>query len=108
MEENSTQQVSISVKKHVVVFGKHDYIVNNVKTLLNKADYSSEGFVNLHEVMDYMKSNPLDAVLIGGGVDPHDRIKVQNLVKSEFPHVKVVEHYGGPATIISELKLVMV
>ncbi|MBX7051545.1 MAG: hypothetical protein K1X54_05885 [Flavobacteriales bacterium] len=103
MEENNVQPVSISVKKHIVIFGKHEYILRNVQTLLDKADFTSEGFVQLPEILDYIKMNPLDAVLIGGGVDPHDRLKVQDLIRSHFPHVKVVEHYGGPATIIPEL-----
>lgn len=107
MEENNAQPVSISVKKHIVIFGKHDYILRNVQSLLDKADFTSEGFVLLPEILDYIKMNPLDAVLIGGGVDPHDRLKVQELIKKEFPHVKVVEHYGGPATIIPELNQVL-
>jgi hypothetical protein len=48
--------------------------------------------------------NPLDAVLIGGGVDPHDRLKIQELVKADVPHVKVIEHFGGPATILNEIR----
>ncbi len=108
MEENNAQPISISVKKHTVIYGKHDYIVRNVQTLLERADYSSEGFINLPEILDYIKMNPLDAIIIGGGVDPHDRIKVQELIKSDFPHVKMVEHYGGPATIIPELKQALI
>lgn len=105
MEENIKEKpVSISVKKHIVVYGKHDYILTNVQNLLSKEDFTSAGFTLLAEALDYIRMNPLDAILIGGGVDPHDRIEIQKLVLGGFQHVKVIEHFGGPATIIPEVK----
>jgi DNA-binding NtrC family response regulator len=105
MEENIQESpVTISVKKHIVVFGKHDYILKNVEDLLAKADFTTSGFTALPDALDYIKMNPLDAVFIGGGVDPHDRMEIQKLVSTDFPHVKMIEHFGGPATIITEVK----
>jgi hypothetical protein len=107
--ENPNQEIApvISTKKHVVVYGKHEYILNNVQNLINKADMTSAGFTSLDETLDYMRMNPLDAILIGGGVEPQDRSKILEVVKVDVPHVKVVEHYGGPATILSELRSVL-
>jgi hypothetical protein len=108
MEDTNKEIVpEVSVKKHVVVYGKHDYILNNVQNLINKADMTSSGFTSLEETLDYMRMNPLDAVLIGGGVDPHDRTKIKEVVKTDVPHVKVIEHYGGPATILSEIRIAL-
>ncbi len=108
MEENSvTEPIAISAKKHIVVYGKHDYIVDNIKGLIEKADYSASGFSVLAETLDYLRMSPFDAVVIGGGVDPHDRIAIQNLVETDFKHAKVIEHFGGPATIINELTLAL-
>lgn len=106
MEENIQENTtpSVSVKKHVIVYGKHDYIVKNVLDLLVKAEYSADGYVSLEETLDHIRMRSFDAVLIGGGVDPHDRIQVKNLVGSDFKHAKVIEHYGGPATILSEIR----
>jgi hypothetical protein len=105
MEENIQENpVSISIKQHIVVYGKHEYILKNVQDLLTKAEFTSAGFTVLPEALDYMKMNPLDAVLIGGGVDPHDKMEIQKLVKTDLPHVKIIEHFGGPATIIPEVK----
>ena len=56
------------------------------------------------EVLDYIRMNPLDGVLMGGGVDPHDRMEIKSLVAKDFPNAKVIEHFGGPATIITEVK----
>ncbi len=105
MEENfQDQHVSISVKKHVVVYGKHDYIIQNVQDLLTRGDFTSAGFTVLPEAIDYIRMNPLDVIIIGGGVDPRDRAEIQKLVSSELSHVKIIEHFGGPATIINEVK----
>jgi hypothetical protein len=107
MEENLQESpTSISIKKHIVVYGKHDYIVKNTLDLLTKADYSSAGFTLLIEAIDYLRMNSFDGVLMGGGVDPHDRMQIKNLLTTEFPHARIVEHFGGPATIISEVKSV--
>lgn len=105
MEEKTiTESTSVAVKKHIVVYGKHDYIVQNIKNLIENADYTAIGFSVLAETMDYLRMNPFDAVVIGGGVDPHDRMEIQQLIDTDFKHTKVVEHYGGPATVINELK----
>jgi len=112
MEEKSiTETIIISEKKHIVVYGKHGYIVDNITgyivdnitNLIEKAEYTATGFSLLAETMDYLRMNPFDAIVIGGGVDPHDRIAIQNLINSDFKHAKVIEHYGGPATVITEL-----
>ena len=40
----------------------------------------------------------------GGGVDPHDRIKIQNSIKEWTLTTRVVEHFGGPATVLQEVR----
>jgi len=89
--------------KRIMVMGNHDYIVKNAETLLQRAGYETTGYTEAEEALDYIRYNPLDAVLIGGGVDPHVRMKITSLVSVEFPHIKVVEHFGGPATILTEV-----
>ncbi|MFN0030696.1 MAG: hypothetical protein ACKVOR_00905 [Flavobacteriales bacterium] len=110
MEENKQEITppTLTVKKHIVVYGKHDYIIKNVIDLLLRADYNATGYIRLEEVLDHMRLSSFDAVLIGGGVDPHDRLEIKTLVNNEYRHARVIEHYGGPATIIQEIKSVLV
>ena len=109
MEEKFQENIqpTISVKKQVVVYGKHEYIVKNVLDLLARADYAGTGYTNLEETLDHIRLSSFDAIIIGGGVDPHDRQQVKDLVNKDYKHAKIVEHYGGPATIIPELKSVL-
>lgn len=106
MEENQNEipQPQISVKKSIVVYGKHEYVVKNVLDLLARAEYNGTGYVRLEEVLDHIRLSSFDAVFIGGGVDPHDRLQIKELLSKEYKHAKIIEHYGGPATIIPEVK----
>jgi hypothetical protein len=103
-DQNFDKQVTMTIKKHVVVYGKHEYILTNVQNLLDKAGFTSVGFTVLAETLDYIRMNPLDAVLIGGGVEPIDRARIKDLIREDFAHAKVIEHFGGPATILNEVK----
>lgn len=94
-------------KKQILIYGKHEYILSNVRSLLERSGYEALGFLILEELLDYMRMYSLDAVLIGGGVDPQDRRKITELVRSDLHHVKIIEHYGGPATILTELKIAL-
>lgn len=91
-------------KKKILVFGKHEYILENVEGILQRAGFETHGFLEVEEASSYVNMNAIDAVLIGGGVDPHDRMAIKELIAQKFPTIAVVEHFGGPATIVSELK----
>ncbi len=94
----------VAKPKRVLVVGNHDYILRNVESLLQKAGFETAGHTEEEQALDYIRYNPLDAVLIGGGVDPHVRLKISQLVKADFPSVKLIEHFGGPATILTEVQ----
>ncbi|MFN8699071.1 MAG: hypothetical protein ACK5XQ_07075 [Flavobacteriales bacterium] len=94
----------VAKTRRVLVVGNHDYILRNVESLLQKAGFETAGHTEEEQALDYIRYNPLDAVLIGGGVDPHVRLKISQLVKSDFPSVKLIEHFGGPATILTEVQ----
>ena len=89
---------------HALVFGKHEYIVSNVKTQLEKAEFRCSGSVVLAQALEYLKANSPQLLVIGGGVDPHDRIKIQDCIKALSLPTQIVEHFGGPATVLNEVR----
>ncbi|MFZ4784745.1 MAG: hypothetical protein ACOYLH_04650 [Flavobacteriales bacterium] len=111
MEEPIQDQPAVQTDgitpKNILVFGKHDYIVENAQNLLNKGGYSTAGFIVVAEAIEYLKNNSVDAVFIGGGIDPHDRIAIKAIIDTEKTHVKLVDHFGGPATILSEVEVAL-
>lgn len=92
----------------VLVFGKHDYIVSNVKTQLEKAEFVCSGSIVLAQALEFIKNNQPQLVVMGGGVDPHDRIKIQDSIKAWSLSTRVVEHFGGPATVLADVRGAMV
>ena len=109
MELNLAEAAMVNTDTlHVLVFGKHDYIVKNVSTQLEKAEFKCSGSVVLTQALEYIKSNQPHLVVIGGGVDPHDRIKIAVEIKASSPETKLVEHFGGPATVLEEVRSALV
>jgi hypothetical protein len=105
MELHLTETAPVQVETvHALVFGKHEYIVSNVKSQLEKAEFTCAGSVVLSQALEYIKINQPQLIVIGGGVDPHDRIKIQNGIRELSLTTRVVEHFGGPATVLSEVR----
>lgn len=105
MELNLTETAMVNADTlHVLVFGKHDYIVKNVSTQLEKAEFKCSGSVVLLQALDYIKTNQPQLVVIGGGVDPHDRIKIAAAINTSSPETRMVEHFGGPATVLKDVQ----
>lgn len=89
---------------HALVFGKHEYIVSNVKSQLERAEFKCSGSVVLSQALEYLKASHPQLIVIGGGVDPHDRIKIQKFIRECSLTTRIVEHFGGPATVLSEVR----
>ena len=105
MELNLIESPQVQVEMvHALVFGKHEYIVTNVKAQLEKAEFKCSGSVVLDHALEYLKTNHPQLIVIGGGVDPHDRIKIQSSIKSWSLTTRIVEHFGGPATVLNEVR----
>lgn len=104
IQDQSAVQTENVAPKTILVFGKHDYIVENAQNLLTKGGYTTVGFIAVAEAIEYLKNNAVDAVFMGGGVDPHDRLAIKAIIDTEKTHVKLVDHFGGPATILSEVE----
>jgi DNA-binding NarL/FixJ family response regulator len=89
--------------KNVLVFAKHDYVVSNANVILSKGGFAAHGYTNLMEATDYIRTGEVDVVLIMGGVDPHDKISLTRGLAEFAPQAKVVDHFGGPATLLHEV-----
>ena len=104
MEETPAIQASENAAiKNILVFAKHDYVLTNATSILNKGGFATHGFTNLMEASDYIRTGALDVILIMGGVDPHDKISLTSGLPEFAPHAKIVDHFGGPATILHEI-----
>ncbi|MFN6380097.1 MAG: hypothetical protein ACK4WD_12530 [Flavobacteriales bacterium] len=106
VKENNEMEVSSSTTKQIVVFGKHDYIIKNTQNTLEKAGYAVKGFTEVEMARMYLEANPCDLLFVAGAVDPHDRIALKDVLDRQHPSSKILDHFGGPATILSEVESV--
>jgi len=93
-----------AVMQHIVVVGKHDYILENTQRILREAGFSTSGSTEVSIVLRELETADPAVLLIGGGVLPNDRIALLAFVHTRKASIKVVEHFGGPATIVPEVK----
>lgn len=107
IQDSSNQEQSSAVAKSIVIFGKHDYIVKNAQNLLTNGGYSVVGFVELEMARMYLAANSCDLLFFAGSVDPHDRILLAGIIEKEKPTTKIHDHFGGPATILTEVDALM-
>lgn len=105
MSETQAPKVDRSTK--ILVIGKHDYILEKLETILQNGGFETTGALEENAVIKLLMQNDFDGVLFGGGVSPHSRISFLEYIQSHKPHIRVIEHFGGPATILSEVRQVL-
>ncbi|MFM1932658.1 MAG: hypothetical protein RL226_1961 [Bacteroidota bacterium] len=91
----------------ILVIGKHDYILEKVESVLREQGYETFGTLEDETVLKQLRVGDYDALLIGGGVAPNSRLSFIELIQSTKPHMRVIEHFGGPATLVHEVKAVL-
>ena len=93
------------VKVHkVLVVGRHDYIVDNIQSILSPKGFEVLTSITDEEVLKILKSEDVDVLFVGGAVEPQAKAVFTSFLAQNAPSVKYVEHYGGPATILSEVQ----
>jgi DNA-binding NtrC family response regulator len=87
----------------VLVVARRDYVLETVGGVLMRSGYSVLTAMDDEQVIKLLKLNLPDVLLIGGGVEPNSRLAFRRFIVSQMPQVKIVEHFGGPATLVSEV-----
>lgn len=86
----------------VLIIGRHVGMLAKITDLLKQHGYNSIGKMTNDEAILAFKSDTIDAVIIGGGVDAESR----DLFHLEFPKinpkVKIIDAH--PQTVLNDLK----
>lgn len=89
-------------KKIILIVDRHGYVLESVMKLLEKSGYKVFGFLEGQEdILKKIKTTIFDVILIRGGIDPHLGDDIRKILVEKKPDAIVVEHSGGPATLIS-------
>lgn len=85
----------------VLVIGRHAELLTKITGMLKKHGFDAKGKMTNEEALLIFKSEIIDAVIIGGGVDEESR----NLFHKEFPEinpkVKIIDAH--PQTVLDDL-----
>jgi hypothetical protein len=98
------KETQVCTKPRVVVIGKHSYILENIIGILKREGLEPNGMLDdVDELAQKVLKMSFEVLLLGGGIDPHVRGSLISAVQLAKPECHIVEHFGGPATIISEI-----
>lgn len=87
----------------VAILGRRDYIIHALGDIVKKQGYDVLLCTADSEAMRAMKSSQVNVLLLSGGVEPNSRIALKQFIEDKCPQIKLIEHFGGPATLVDEL-----
>lgn len=88
----------------VLIVGRRDYVLQTFSDIARKAGLNPLALSADEEVFKALRSRSYSVLLLGGGVEPNSRIAFREYVIQHRPEVKIIEHFGGPATLLDELR----
>ena len=91
----------------VVVLGRRDYIAKALGESVMRAGFEAILCHGDSEAMRYVKSHKAQVLLLSGGIEPNSRILLRHFLRESCPETKLLEHFGGPATLASELEQIV-
>lgn len=100
-----TEQTTKTQARLVYVVDKHEYVLENMRTILQKAGFETSGSTDPEKVMRTLRETSFDLLLLGGGIAPNHRMAYIEYIHNHKPEIRIVEHFGGPATILQEVNL---
>jgi CheY-like chemotaxis protein len=90
--------------KTILVIGRHADMLEMVKNLLIKNGYNAIGATTDSDALELFRNNPVDAVLIGGGVESASRAWFGDVFSGLNPLIKIINAH--PQTVLSELRAI--
>jgi hypothetical protein len=88
----------------VLIVGRRDYVLQTFSDIVRKAGFTPLTLSTDEEVFKALRAKTYSVLLLGGGVEPNSRIAFREYVIQNRPQVKIIEHFGGPATLLDELR----
>ena len=88
----------------VLVIGRHPKIMVATLAHLESAGYRTTGRFTDDEAIAAFVETPVDLVIIGGGVEPESKTRLQTQMRERRPDVPVLIHFGGPNGLLDAVE----
>jgi hypothetical protein len=93
------------MNQHILILGRHAGMMQNVIAFLQSHHFTNnKGVLTNEEVFSELETSAYHILIIGGGVDGETRQLIKKLVAEKNIPTKIIEHFGNPATLITEIK----
>lgn len=87
----------------ILVIGRHADMLAKIVNLLQQHGYHPMGETTNEGAMLAFKTNTIDAIVIGGGVDSESRNLFHTMFSTINPTVKIIDAH--PPTVLNDLQL---
>jgi DNA-binding NtrC family response regulator len=94
----------MSSSARILVVGRHASIMSRVRDLLAAEGITTITATTDAEALAAIEAGPVDALLLGGGVEPQSRRALADAFASAQPGRPIIEHYGGPHGLVEHVR----
>lgn len=89
----------------ILILGRHSGMMQQVITFLRQQGFeNTKGVLSNQEVKAALLTRSYQVLIIGGGVDDETRNMLKQLIADKIIAIKLVEHFGNPASLVTEIK----
>lgn len=89
----------------ILILGRNAGMMQQVLAFLQQEGFANtKGVLSNEEVQTALLTRQYNVLIIGGGVDTETRNMIKQLIADKRIDIKLVEHFGNPATLVAEIK----
>lgn len=86
----------------ILVIGRNEQILATVERLINKnPEWHAIACLTDEAALEACNKQPFDLVLIGGGIEEAEDIRLREKISERQPGVKIIQHYGGGSGLLA-------
>jgi DNA-binding NtrC family response regulator len=86
----------------ILVIGRNEQILATVERLINKnPEWHATACLTDEAALEACNNQPFDLVLLGGGIEETEDIRLRENISQRQPGVKIIQHYGGGSGLLA-------
>jgi hypothetical protein len=83
-------------KIQILAIGHNEEILQTVLRLINaNTEWEGTGTTNDEKAIELFHHRKFDIVLLGGGINSQDEMKLRTLFVKQNPQITIIQHFGG-------------
>ncbi|HEX9658114.1 MAG TPA: hypothetical protein VGB89_14500 [Bacteroidota bacterium] len=98
------------MNRHVLLVGRKESIIENVKKNLHAKDVTLHGGTSIHDVREVLEKEKIDLVIMGAGLDMETRCEMVKIIfsMSNSTTVHMKDEASGPEGMLPFVRSILV